>query len=361
MRQKYKAIIFAGLPPPVGGITSIVAMLHQALHARSDVQFIAPSKKEDGFLSRLTRPIANVAKVMRAASLVEKGSGVLYFSSAGSSFYEKVLWALLVLFMGRRPILVMVDGNFPEFWSRASATVRWIARAVIQHPRVTLGVQSESWGTYYQSIFPGVLSKIVGATAAPEFFEAAVSARQDSAHHTILYVGWIISQKGILDLLDAFGSLLKTHPNVRLCLVGPLFDQLDYWGGAIRARGVNGSVDLMGPVYDRNTLIREFQAASIFVLPSHFEGFPVALLEALTMGLACVGTSVGGIPDILDHGEAGILVPPRAPLALASALAALLDDPVLMNTLAVRAAERARSVYSHQACIKSYMNLMGVQ
>ena len=87
----------------------------------------------------------------------------------------------------------------------------------------------------------------------------------------------------------------------------------------------------------------------------------MALLEAIAMGLACVGTSVGGIPDILDHGKAGIVVAPKAPVELANALKTLLDDHGLVERLSKQASIRARSVYSHSACIESYKNLLGLK
>ena len=93
----------------------------------------------------------------------------------------------------------------------------------------------------------------------------------------------------------------------------------------------------------------------------HFEGFPVALLEAITMGLACVGTSVGGIPDILDHGKAGIVVAPKAPIELAGALTSLLDDNELVKMLSKQASIRARNAYNLQKCVKSYEKLLGLR
>ena len=67
--------------------------------------------------------------------------------------------------------------------------------------------------------------------------------------------------------------------------------------------------------------------ATVFVLASHTESFPLSIAEAREAGCAIVGTAVGGVPELLEHGQAGLLVPPHDPNALAQALRHLLGDP----------------------------------
>jgi len=361
MLKKIDALIFAALPPPVGGVASIVAMLYQGLGQRNDVFFMSPQIKGAGAVTKISRPLINFVKLIFSITRVNKGGRVLFFSSAGNSFFEKLAWSLLVIVMGRKPSLVMVDGNFPRFWDKCHPILRKWSSKILCNPRLELGAQSEGWRDYYRSTFPFASIKVIGATVAPAFFE---HTRQEGAplrNLTILYVGWIIPEKGVLDLLDAMEVLHATHPEGRLRIVGPLFGKEEYWNRAAADRGVTAQVEYVGAISDRQKLMAEFDAASIFVFPSHFEGFPVALLEAITMGLACVGTAVGGIPDILDHGKAGIVVAPKAPIELANALKSLLDDHGLVAKLSEQASIRARNVYSHSACIESYKNLLGLK
>jgi glycosyltransferase involved in cell wall biosynthesis len=85
--------------------------------------------------------------------------------------------------------------------------------------------------------------------------------------------------------------------------------------------------------------------ACIFVLPSLEEGLGVVLLEALASGVPCVGTQVGGIPDVITP-EVGFLVPPADAAALAAAFVNLLGNPVHQQTLGVNARQRAIRHYS---------------
>ena len=108
--------------------------------------------------------------------------------------------------------------------------------------------------------------------------------------------------------------------------MGPLFDKDDIREQTINIRGISKQVKFLGVISDRKKLIQELDAASIFGFPFHFEGFHVVLLEAITKGLPCVGTSVGGILDILDKGLADILVKPNAPQKLVEAMIKLIND-----------------------------------
>jgi glycosyltransferase involved in cell wall biosynthesis len=362
MLEKADAIIFAPSPPqPPGGIGSIVAILYQSLGHRDDVCFVSPVAKKNSLLINILRPMKNIFRLAKTIGQVKNGGRVLFFCSSGGSFFEKLIWTSVVILSARKPIIVMVDGGFPVFWSKYSPVLKKLSSLILSNQQFVLAAQSEGWQNYYQSILPSSCIKMVGATVAEEFFNHTRQVNFPLRHVTILYVGWIIPEKGVFDLLDAMAILRKEHPEARLRLVGPLFGKEDYWNSAVVDRGISTQVEYLGAFSDRQSLIHEFDKSSIFVLPSHFEGFPVALLEAITMGLACVGTSVGGVPDILNHGKAGIVVAPKAPIELAKAMKVLLEDNDLVEDLSKQASIRARNVYSLHECVESYKNLLGLR
>jgi glycosyltransferase involved in cell wall biosynthesis len=354
-----RALIFAAPPPPLGGVSSLVAMLMQSMAHNDPVAFASPLAKQGG-LPGVLRPLINLWRLARASRRVGRGERVLFFSSAGASFYEKLAWLLLLRLSERHAVMVMVDGNFPYFWQHLPALVRLFARTLTINAHVTIGVQSEQWRQYYQRILPGSDCVAISATVTQEFRETEVP-HELPENSTVLYVGWMIAEKGVLDLLDAFQQLHVNCPHARLRMVGPLFSGADYWHGQARQRGIEGKVEFAGPIHDRQALIDEFRLAAVFVLPSHVEGFPVALLEAMSQGLPCVGSAVGGIPDILDHGAAGVIVPPRDPMALARALENLLLDPSMRQALATIGCERVRREYTEAAFASSYLKILNVK
>jgi glycosyltransferase involved in cell wall biosynthesis len=359
MAVKYRALVFAAPPPPVGGVSSIVAMLRQSLVETPGLGFAMPLVKQGGLLGAL-RPIANLWRLAQAALRVERGGRVLFFSSAGASFYEKLAWLLLMQLCGRHAVMVMVDGNFPAYWGSMPVLVRRVVRALAASARISIGVQSEQWRRYYQGIFPGAECVAVSATVTREF-RTALPWQDTASVPTVLYVGWMIPAKGVLDLLQAFQRVHASCPQARLRMVGPLFDTASYWHSQAQALGISACVDFVGPVHDRLMLIEALHAATVFVLPSHAEGLPVALLEAMSLGVPCVGSDVGGIPDLLNHGSAGIIVPPCDPGALALALEDLLRDPRRRNQLSAHAAAHARSAYGDTAFAASYLKILGLR
>jgi len=360
----FNAGIFAPLPPhPPGGIGSIAAILFQGMGGvGSDVKFASPFPKQDKLVLKLVRPIINCIKLIALSIGVSRHGRILVFTSAYGSFYEKILWSSLIILFSRKPVLVSVDGNFPNFWLESSNLMKWLFRKFIENSGLIFVSQSENWKRYYKSIFPGADIRVVSATCAEEFFSypQLVNRWQAVQEFKLLYIGWVIHDKGVLDLLDAIEILSKHVSNFHLDIVGPVFDRLQYWEDEAASRGLQSNVNFVGALSQRVDLIRALDIATVFVLPSHFEGFPVVLLEAIARGCPCVGTDIGGIPDILDYGKAGLIVSPRNPGQLADALLNLLDNSKLMESISKKARFRATEIYSHQKCLDSYRQLLNV-
>ncbi|MEU1507347.1 glycosyltransferase [Kitasatospora sp. NPDC005748] len=150
-------------------------------------------------------------------------------------------------------------------------------------------------------------------------------------------VGNLTPKKDQSTLLAAHAELCRGRPPARLVVIGagPLDERL-------RARaaelGVADSVLFTGSRPDVPALL---PGLDVFTLSSRQEGLPVALMEAMTSGLPAVVTRVGGMPEVLDDGEQGLLVEPGDPVALAAALGRLADDPELRERLGAAARERS--------------------
>jgi glycosyltransferase involved in cell wall biosynthesis len=365
MTSSPRALIFAPPPPPPGGlpggIAAITAMLMRELGERGDTIFASPVRKEHSGQLGLRRAAVNIARLISATRRIDRRSSVLVFSSAGFSFWEKCVWSLVVRSTGRTVAIVMVDGNFPRYFAGLPSPLRWLARMIFRGRGFVLGAQSPSWRQYYREIFPAARVEQVTASADREFFEPRPLRPENIAGLRVLYVGWIIEAKGVLDLLDAAALVaVRSTRRFHVRLVGPVLDDIGRWQGEIDRRGLAAIVALAGSVNDRASLIAEYRAADVFVFPSHFEGFPVALVEAAAVGLPSVGTRVGGVPDILDDGRAGLVVAPHAPEELAVALRTLIEDDHTRAILGAALAEHARQFYMYDACGRSYLRLLGL-
>jgi glycosyltransferase involved in cell wall biosynthesis len=144
------------------------------------------------------------------------------------------------------------------------------------------------------------------------------------------------AQKAYPDLLAAAADVLERLPGARFVAVGqgPLEADIR----ALHARrGLGDRFLLLG---HRPDAIRVMSGCDVFVLASHWEGLGVAVMEALALGLPVVATAVGGVPEVVEHGREGLLVPPRRPTELAAALLRLLTDAEERQRMAEAAARR---------------------
>jgi glycosyltransferase involved in cell wall biosynthesis len=166
-------------------------------------------------------------------------------------------------------------------------------------------------------------------------------------------------QKGHLNLLEALPIVLREFPRVRLVCVGEGAQRSEIEQQA-RASGLQESVRFVG--YQSNPA--DWLALAAFtVLPSHFEGLPIAAIESLAMGKTMVATRVDGTPEVVVDGKTGLTVPPGKPAALAEAICRLLGDPDLRQRLGQAGRDWARLGFSQEEQVRKtgelYLHALG--
>jgi glycosyltransferase involved in cell wall biosynthesis len=168
----------------------------------------------------------------------------------------------------------------------------------------------------------------------------------------ILSVGRLSREKGHLDLIDALGRLRGR--SWRLVLVGEGPER-----GPIERRCASlGLTDSVIPTGLQRDVRGYYAMADVVALPSHSEGSPNVLLEAMAAGRAVVATAVGGVPEIATDGENALLVAAGDHQAMAGAIARLLDEEELRRRLGANAAKIAPS-YAPDAYCESLLGLYG--
>lgn len=154
--------------------------------------------------------------------------------------------------------------------------------------------------------------------------------------------------KGHDHLLDAFARVHARRPNARLLLVGD-GGRREWVEGLARERGLGGAVIFTGFRTDVPALLA---AMDCFVLAStRTEGVPQSLLQAAAAGVPLVASRIGGIPEVVEDGLTGLLVPPGDPAALAAAIETTLSDPAAAAARARAARKRCEERFSHTATI----------
>jgi glycosyltransferase involved in cell wall biosynthesis len=175
----------------------------------------------------------------------------------------------------------------------------------------------------------------------------------------VLAVGRFSKEKAHIDLIEAFAQLRKQNPNlkVRLVIVGEGPERENLQNAATRL-GITDNVVFAGQQSDVGPF---FAMADVMALPSHGEGSPNVLLEAIAAGLPLVSTTVGGIPEMVTHGESAMLLEPRDIASMARFLGQVLNDETLASKLAskgLKVAERYTPEVRLNALLEIYRGLV---
>lgn len=185
-----------------------------------------------------------------------------------------------------------------------------------------------------------------------DFFHPAPNPRKGQ-RKSVLCPARLHPDKDHKTLIAAFKHVAAEHPEVELRIVGN-GPHRDIINELVAASGLARKISLIPGQKD---LRPYFWDSDLTVLSSIHEGLPNVILEAMACGLPVVATHVSGLPELVEHGKTGLLVPPQNPAALAAAISCLLDDEKLRESFGRSGRETAVVKYSIQSMVKSHESL----
>jgi glycosyltransferase involved in cell wall biosynthesis len=243
-------------------------------------------------------------------------------------FLRDLLFLMPALFRGTPVVLHLHGGRYDRFVVSAPAPVRRLARVVFGRAERVI-VLGESLRAMLEGLVVADRIDVV-PNGVSELNPSGCAATERDGRIRVLYLGNLIPGKGYVELIRAVEALLDEGLDIEVTLAGAVADaevharavaEVRY--GADRIRFV-GSVDAAG----KAALLRR---SDVVVLPSYYENeaHPLVLLEAMAAGLPVVSTWHAAIPEIVIHGETGLLVPGRDVAALASAMRVVAERPDL--------------------------------
>ncbi len=224
-----------------------------------------------------------------------------------------------------------------------------VCHAFARELTATTGVPLETISVQHNSIRPSSPP----AAAEVQALKTRLGIADDE--RVVLTVGRLSREKAHNDLLAAYKLLREAHPEISSKLIivgdGPEREKLENAAGS---QGLKERVIFAGQVSGVQPF---YAAADVFVLPSHSEGSPNVLLEAMAAGVPIVATNVGGVPEVVKNDETALLVPARDPAALAVDLALVLSDQNLADRLTATSAALIAERFTPEKYVRALVEI----
>jgi glycosyltransferase involved in cell wall biosynthesis len=347
------------VPPPYGGIAAVMEnILHSKLarEYRFDV-----FNKSDLFAPQVSgwweRNYLRIKRWFTFFFMVARGNyAFVHLQGSVWVFNGVVLYMLIARLAGAKILLHLHGTNWKWFYGEASRPKRFVARLGLRLPQKII-VLYEEWAQKIKELQPSVdvvvIPNWISAAPLPEGTDSEETMKrlQITVHDfvviTVGNVGW---RKGTFDILKAVPIVARSVDNVRFVFAGneEFPGQWREIMEEVETASLNEWVRFPGEL-PRDVVISLLHVAHVFLLPSHSEGMPIAVIEAMKAGLPIVVTPVGGIPEMVQHEVSALMIPPDAPEAIANAILRLYRDPALRKRLG----EGARKAFSDKFAVET--------
>ena len=339
--DRIRVMIVGAFPPPslkvYGGVVTVCRTLVESEFGEEFDLFLLDttqaSNPPPGFAVRAVRALRRFMNFLRML-FRSRPDTVILFASVGASLYEKAAMAWFARLTGCTPMLFPGGGKLMDTVVPGTRRTRVLA-AYLKGSRYFL-CQGPAWKRFATDVLgfrPEQAPIIPNWTATEEHLAVgAARARPTPADRELrlVFVGWLEEKKGVLDLVTACAALKDRAWHLDLVGLGHAEETVRT---RLREAGLESRVTFHGWL-SPDQVRRRLAEADVFVLPSWGEGLPNAMIEAMAAGVAVVVTSVGNIPDVVEHGVHGLVVPPRDPRELTRSLALLFADRALLDRLA---------------------------
>ncbi|MEG1581067.1 MAG: glycosyltransferase family 4 protein [Bacteroidaceae bacterium] len=196
---------------------------------------------------------------------------------------------------------------------------------------------------------------LVGFSRSPEIMEAAKAIRKDEIF-TFIFVGRIVGDKGMNELMEVMERLKNEHVNCRLLIIGRYEENLDPVKPVTLERiKSNPIIDSFGEKFG-DELLAYYAASDCFVFPSYREGFPNTVMEAGAMGIPSIVTDINGSREIISDGKNGLIVPSKNVEALYDAMKRIIEDEPYRKKMAKNARPMIESRFEQRFVRKCLMD-----
>jgi len=302
----------------MGGISTVLKNVYKT-KLRCKYEFVFIASHIDGTKAKKL-VIAIVGLVRVWIALRHRKIDVVYVHGSDIiSCLRKFFFIKLAQFYRRKVVYHLHGASLLEQYSKMPYFIKSKVISVFESADIVICLSS-SWSNHIARIAPRANIEVIPNGVALPAFSAS---ERPSSRLSLLFLGLIGHRKGVFDLLKAFEKLVKGNFNCVLLIGGN--GDIGSLHEAAERLGISRYVHYLGWITGskKEEILR---ISDIFVLPSYGEGMPMSILEAMSYGIPVVSTPVGGIPEVVEDGKTGLLVPPGNVDRLAEALKYLIEN-----------------------------------
>lgn len=329
-----------------GGVASVIKIFKSEGFFKNGHNKFIPTM-EDG--SKLYKLLVFFKALIIFVQKIRKAKLIHVHLSGKASFWRKSIFMFIANLLGVPVITHLHDSGFPIFYESTSDFQKKIINKALSNSN-KLFVLSAEIQEFLSKLSLGVEPEIF---PNPVILNTATVPRNRS-EQTILFLGRIVQDKGIGELLEATAIVKAAIPSVQLIIGGD--GDMDLLQKLIDHFNLHSNVTIKGWIRnkDREVLMR---TSTVLVLPSYGEGQSMSVLEAMESYLPVISTNVGGNSFLIENGSSGLLVPLKDANALAAAIILILGDPSLRIELVRAARQRVEELFDSKKVISKVAEL----
>jgi glycosyltransferase involved in cell wall biosynthesis len=305
--MKKKVLVIGALPPPTGGMETV---MEQMMNFKFKDYELIPFNVAKTQLIKSNIIFNTVNFIYRCFKLffiilIKKPEIIHIHVTVELDFLQKTIYQKIAKFLNKKTILHIHGGAFKEFYNNASKNKKKMINSALLSSNALITL-SKGWREYYHKIVPGQKIYVLPNAIDLKIISKYKKLRKKSKEVRILYVGRVTKQKGIYELLEAM-KLLKNH-KIHLFVMGQYNDNEQAIKNICQNYKIQENISFLGNILGEERF-KYYANADLFVLPSHWEGLPLSILEAMAFGLPIISTKVGAIPELITRNN-GVLIKP---------------------------------------------------
>lgn len=292
-----------------------------------------------------------------AATLLAQRVDILHLNTSLNrrAYWRDLAYLLVGRLCGVRVVYQVHGGELPAQFAASQGIPAGLLRATLRLPQAIVVLAGCECRAYRAFLGDARVHRLPNAIDAAPYLALGRPPAAPGTPLRLLYLGRLVREKGLFEALEGLQRARQAGAPATLVLAGSGPDEAALRAAAAGLR-LGDAVHFAGPVFGADKLAL-LAAADALLFPTYAEGLPYALLEAMAAGLPAITTPVGAIPDLIDDGVHGILVPPRDAQGVAGAIARLAGARARLAPMGAACRARIRDHHAIQRLAGDFSRL----